>query len=84
MTAPVRAAHYLWVSTGWQADNNLSIPDQRRQAKATARRGWKIVADYVEPGVWVVNWNFDVNRVARQTDHVCDRDTRRENKCASA
>jgi DNA invertase Pin-like site-specific DNA recombinase len=34
MTAPVRAALYLRVSTGRQADNDLSIPDQRRQARA--------------------------------------------------
>ena len=40
------------VSTGRQADNDFSIPDQRRQAKGyCASRGWKIVADYVEPGV---------------------------------
>jgi site-specific DNA recombinase len=52
MTAPVRAALYLRVSTGRQADNDLSIPDQRRQAKGyCGSRGWKIVADYVEPGV---------------------------------
>jgi len=52
MTAPVRAALYLRVSTGRQADNDLSIPDQRRQAKGhCASRGWEIVADYVEPGV---------------------------------
>jgi site-specific DNA recombinase len=52
MTAPVRAALYLRVSTGRQADNDLSIPDQRRQGKAhCASRGWEIVADYVEPGV---------------------------------
>ena len=51
MTAPVRAALYLRVSTGRQADNDLSIPDQRRQAKGyCASRGWEIVADYVEPG----------------------------------
>jgi site-specific DNA recombinase len=51
MTAPVRAALYLRVSTGRQADNHLSIPDQRRQAKAyCASRGWEIVADFVEPG----------------------------------
>jgi site-specific DNA recombinase len=50
MTAPVRAALYLRVSTGRQADNDLSIPDQRRQAKGyCASRGWEIVADYVEP-----------------------------------
>jgi DNA invertase Pin-like site-specific DNA recombinase len=52
MTKPVRAALYLRVSTGRQADNDLSIPDQRRQAKAyCTSRGWEIVADYVEPGV---------------------------------
>jgi DNA invertase Pin-like site-specific DNA recombinase len=51
MAAAVRAALYLRVSTGRQADNDLSIPDQRRQAKAyCASRGWEIVADYVEPG----------------------------------
>jgi site-specific DNA recombinase len=43
---------YLRVSTGRQADNDLSIPDQRRQAKGyCTSRGWEIVADYVEPGV---------------------------------
>jgi len=52
MTAPARAALYLRVSTGRQADNDLSIPDQRRQAKGyCASRGWEIVEDYVEPGV---------------------------------
>jgi site-specific DNA recombinase len=52
MTMPVRAALYLRVSTGRQADNDLSIPDQRRQAKAyCASRGWEIVGDYVEPGL---------------------------------
>ena len=52
MSAPVRAALYLRVSTGRQAENDLSIPDQRRQAKGyCTSRGWEIVADYVEPGV---------------------------------
>jgi site-specific DNA recombinase len=52
MTAPVRAALYLRVSTGRQADSDLSIPDQRRQAEAyCASRGWEIVADFVEPVV---------------------------------
>src|ERR1700739_3304685 len=51
MTKPVRAALYLRVSTGRQAESDLSIPDQRRQAKGyCASRGWEIVADYVEPG----------------------------------
>src|SRR5258705_13240918 len=40
MTMPVRAALYLRVSTGRQAENDLSIPDQRRQAKGyCASRG---------------------------------------------
>jgi site-specific DNA recombinase len=56
MTAPVRAALYLRVSTGRQADNDLSIPDQRRQARAyCASRDWEIVADYVEPGVSAID-----------------------------
>jgi site-specific DNA recombinase len=51
MTAPIRAALYLRVSTSRQADNDLSIPDQRRQAGAYCdSHGWQIVADYVEPG----------------------------------
>ena len=52
MTTPVRAALYLRVSTGRQADSDLSIPDQRRQAKTyCASRGWEIAGDYVEPGL---------------------------------
>src|SRR5438552_4349288 len=51
MAAAVRAALYLRVSTGRQADSDLSIPDQRREAKGyCASRRWEIVADYVEPG----------------------------------
>src|SRR5271154_1873562 len=51
MTTPARAALYLRVSTGRQAESDLSIPDQRRQAKAYCQsRGWEIAADYVEPG----------------------------------
>ena len=49
MTAPIRAALYLRVSTSRQAQNDLSIPDQRRQASGhCTSRGWEIVADYVE------------------------------------
>jgi site-specific DNA recombinase len=51
MAVAVRAAFYLRVSTGRQAESDLSIPDQRRQAKDyCGSRGWEIVADYVEPG----------------------------------
>jgi site-specific DNA recombinase len=43
MAAAVRAALYLRVSTGRQADSDLSIPDQRRQAKGyCASRGWNL------------------------------------------
>jgi hypothetical protein len=52
MTTPVRAALYMRVSTGRQAESDLSIPDQHRQAKGyCTSRGWEIVADYVEPGL---------------------------------
>jgi site-specific DNA recombinase len=48
---PIRAALYFRVSTGRQADSDLSIPDQRRQAENFCRaRGWEAVADFVEPG----------------------------------
>jgi site-specific DNA recombinase len=51
MAGAVRAALYLRVSTGRQAENDLSISDQRRHANAyCTSRGWKVVADYVEPG----------------------------------
>jgi site-specific DNA recombinase len=50
MTTPIRAALYLRVSTGRQADNDLSIPDQRRQGKGyCTSRGWEIVADTLSP-----------------------------------
>ena len=46
-----RAAVYLRVSTGRQAEQDLSIPDQKAQTRAWAvQRGWTVVAEYVEPG----------------------------------
>jgi DNA invertase Pin-like site-specific DNA recombinase len=49
--AAPRAAIYLRVSTGRQAEQDLSIPDQKKQAQAwVAQRGWSIVAEYIEPG----------------------------------
>ncbi len=48
----LRAALYLRVSTGRQAESDLSIPDQRHQAEAYCRlKGWRSVAEYVEPGL---------------------------------
>jgi site-specific DNA recombinase len=47
----VLVAPYLRVSTGRQAEQDLSIPDQQKQIKAWCdARGWKIVAEYIEPG----------------------------------
>jgi site-specific DNA recombinase len=50
--APARAALYFRVSTGRQAESDLSIPDQRRQALAyCAARGWDVTIEFVEPGM---------------------------------
>jgi site-specific DNA recombinase len=49
--AGLRAALYLRVSTGRQAEHDLSIPDQRSQtAMWAAARGLQVVAEYIEPG----------------------------------
>lgn len=49
--AAQKAALYLRVSTGRQAENDLSIPDQRRQGENyCAAKGWEVVAEFVEPG----------------------------------
>jgi site-specific DNA recombinase len=46
-----RAALYMRVSTGRQAEHDLSIPDQRTQLSSWTRaRGWAVVAEFVEPG----------------------------------
>ena len=50
-TSAPRAAIYLRVSTGRQAEHDLSIPDQKAQTETwAAQRGWSIVAEYVEAG----------------------------------
>ena len=51
MKPNLRIAPYLRVSTGRQAEVDLSIPDQRRQIEAWAHaRGHTIVGEYAEPG----------------------------------
>ena len=46
-----RAALYLRVSTGRQAESDLSLPDQRRQMEAyCAGKGWTVGEAFVEPG----------------------------------
>lgn len=50
--APLRAALYLRVSTGRQAESDLSIPDQRRQATAFCKaKGWSVVTEFVDAGL---------------------------------
>ncbi len=47
----LRVATYLRVSTTRQAENDLSIPDQRSKAKQYCdAKGWSVIAEYVEPG----------------------------------
>jgi site-specific DNA recombinase len=49
--ALAKAALYLRVSTGRQAESDLSIPDQRRQITAyCVAKGWDVAAEFVEPG----------------------------------
>jgi site-specific DNA recombinase len=46
-----RAALYMRVSTGRQAEHDLSIPDQRVQLNSWCRaKGHTIVAEFIEPG----------------------------------
>lgn len=48
---PQRVCCYLRVSTGRQAEGDLSIPDQRKQVHAFCMaKGWPVVGEYVEPG----------------------------------
>ena len=54
MTA--RVALYLRVSTSKQAERDLSIPDQRKQAESYCKaKGWTVVVEYVEPGASATN-----------------------------
>jgi site-specific DNA recombinase len=49
--ASPRAALYMRVSTGRQAEHDLSIPDQRAQLKSWCRaNGHEVVAEFVESG----------------------------------
>lgn len=51
LAMPRRAALYLRVSTGRQAEQDLSIPDQRRQLVGYCEaKGIDVVAEFVEPG----------------------------------
>jgi site-specific DNA recombinase len=48
---PGRAVVYLRVSTGRQAEGEVSLPSQRDLTRRfCAARGWEVVEEYVEPG----------------------------------
>ncbi|MBM3552064.1 MAG: recombinase family protein [Alphaproteobacteria bacterium] len=73
MTDPIRAALYLRVSTTRQAEVDLSIPDQQVQTSAyCARRGWRVVAEYVEPGASAMDDNRP--EFQRMIERACDDD----------
>ena len=68
-----RVAAYLRVSTGRQAESDLSIPDQRKKVLSfCADKGWSLIAEYVEPGASAT----DDNRPAFQKmiERACDGD----------
>jgi site-specific DNA recombinase len=67
----LRVVLYLRVSTGRQAETDLSIPDQRRQIEAWAvSRGHTVIGEYVEAGASAT----DDKRPVFQTmiDQACD------------
>ena len=67
----LRAALYLRVSTGRQAEQDLSIPDQEKQTKAWClARGWRVVAEYVEPGASATDDKRPVFQ--RMIERACD------------
>jgi predicted site-specific integrase-resolvase len=69
----VRAALYLRVSTTRQAEVDLSIPDQQAQTSAyCARRDWRIVAEYVEPGASAMDDHRP--EFQRMIERACDDD----------
>ncbi len=72
-TSPLRVALYLRVSTGRQAENDVSLPSQRSLTRAHCEReGWNVVDEFVEPGVS----GTDDRRPAFQAlmDRACDAD----------
>jgi len=58
LTPGARACAYLRVSTGRQAESDLSIPDQRKQiASFSKNKEWSLVAEFVEPGASAMDDN---------------------------
>src|SRR6516162_2712008 len=66
-----RAALYLRVSTGRQAEHDLSIPDQRIQRQSWCRgHGYEVVAEFVEAGASAVDDRRPVFQ--KMVERACD------------
>lgn len=51
-SGPLQVSAYCRVSTGRQAESDLSIPDQQRQiADYCASKGWELAATYIDAGL---------------------------------
>lgn len=73
----IRAALYLRVSTARQAEKDLSIPDQRRQAQAYCQgKGWIVIREFEERGASATDDKRPVFQemvdAASQPDHPFD------------
>ena len=87
VAAAARAALYLRVSTGRQAESDLSIPDQRRQIEGYClAHGWEVAAEFVEAARAIARaWLAEVaqgrdpslsraqDKAAPTFDTLCDR-----------
>ena len=72
-TATIRACGYYRVSTGRQAESDLSIPDQRKQASAyCAARGWQLVGDFTDAGA--SGMEEDRPEFQQMIERACDDD----------
>lgn len=68
---PRAAAIYLRVSTGRQAEHDLSIPDQKAQTEAwIAQRGWRVVSEQCR--AWRVRDRRQAARVPAHDERACD------------
>ena len=68
-----RICGYFRVSTGRQAESDLSIPDQRKQAQTyCATRNWSFIAEYVDAGV--SGMDEDREEFQKMIERACDGD----------
>lgn len=68
-----RCCGYYRVSTGRQAESDLSIPDQTRQVEAFClARGWELAAGYVDAGVSATDDSR--SEFQRMIERACDDD----------